>query len=564
MKKQELLEQELIERIDSRSKQLQEQIDTLQTVTTELATAAANANIVNLVDNTDWNWSTLAYTTPGTTPATAGDANNRAFNFYRIQRATALLVEDDAHSLKSSGHSLFAGETADTPIWDKTNGWAALGETGATPWDICCPLPNNFVTPGMRFRIQMLVRLGTPDAIPGLLRFFWLFHDNTNSAPAPQTIKGSAFTLDGATFGPLGATTRSYKLIVDVDSGNQVESTVKTITDTPTTLTAENGVALAWPQYPGFTRVSIYVTEGGASFLVTIIGNGANAFNDTGQRLGPVDAVPTVTGTQAQAYAEAVDFRPTTAWELWRFNIVIPQTYNFGLTTGKQWLRGGVIGLMGAARQLQIDRLGVSTGDGLWSPSIRDLAAASPPSTTQTSSQQGPPTGGGGDPGGDPGDGEGRCSTLDTPVDVCDEDGRNERKIQLGEVDQRAVERGLWLVSKTTKPNRVKNVKIGWSELILTIRTENGAGRRCSPSDLWLEASGPTRGTAARRLSEGTEVLTRKDGQIVPSMITTYDVSTSGEEVRLLELEDNGHGDDDHIYVAGDALCHNVKPLEFF
>src|SRR6185295_981623 len=213
MKRQELLEQELIERIDSKTNELRTQIDRLALQIPDPTQQLNNAAINNLVDNSDWNWSTLAYTTPGTTPATAGDSNNRAFNFYRMQRATALLVEDDAHSLKSSGHSGFAGETADTPIWDKTNGWAALGETGATPWDLVMPLPNNFVTPGMRFRIQMLVRLGTPTALPGALKFFWLFHDNTNSAPAPQTIKGSAFTLDGATFGPLGATTRSYKLI---------------------------------------------------------------------------------------------------------------------------------------------------------------------------------------------------------------------------------------------------------------------------------------------------------------------------------------------------------------
>lgn len=398
------MESELIIRSERGDMAVREYVDRqIRLAAAAAAETEQTAAINNLIDNGDFNWSTMAYATPGTTPATAGDSNHRAYNWYRMQRATALLVEDDANSLKGSAHSLFGGETADTPRWDRTNGWAELGETGATAWDICCPLPNNFVTPGMRFRLQMLVRLRTATALPGPLKFFWSLYDNTNSAPAPTIIKGSAFTLDGATFGPVGATTRAYKLIVDTDYGGQVESTVKTITNAPAVLTPSNGVALSWPRYPGFTKVSIYVTVGGASFLVGIIGNGANAFNDTGQVLGAVAAVPSVATTQAQAYAETSDFSPTAEWVLWRFSIIAPQTYNASLTTGKQWLRGGVIGAMGDPHQLQIDRIGLSTGDGLWALSSRDQAAASLPSTAQTSSTQGPPAGGGAPPS----DGEG-------------------------------------------------------------------------------------------------------------------------------------------------------------
>jgi hypothetical protein len=556
MKRQDIMEQELIIRTENTERVIEKRLDGLTVSEPLSATPTTNASIINLMDNTDWNWSTLAVTTPGTLPGTAGDDNNRAYNWYRIERATALLVEDDAHGLKSSGHSLFAGETADTPRWSKTDGWAELGHAAGTEWDIYSPLPNNFAIPSMRLWVQMLVRLRTATPLASPLRFWWAIYDNTNTAPAPRIIQGSAFTLDGAPFGAAGATTRDYKLIVDVDNGDQVESTVKTVNNTSAVLSSANGIALSWPRFPGFTNVTIYVTEGGITSIAGFIGNGTASFNDTGQRFGTVPAFPSVVGTAPRAYAEANPFVPTLDWALWKFRIFVPQTYNFGLTTGKQMLRGGVIGATGEGHQLQIDRLGVSQGDGLWANSAHDQQITSAHSTSQTGSTQGPPSGGG-----DPGDGEGRpaCSTLDTPIDVCNEDGSHPRKVELGTIDEDAVAAGTYLMNRHGFPTRVRRSRIAWSELILTIETANGAGRRCSPSDLWLTVDGPESGTAARRLNEGMEVLTRKNGSVQPSEIVRYSASTRGEEVCILETE--GTDDDERVYWAGDAAAHNAKLL---
>jgi hypothetical protein len=552
MKRQDRMEQELIIRTDSQGRAIRDELATIGLGVPEIAIPTNDPAINNLIDDGDFNWSDDAYTTTGILPGTAGDGNNRAYGWFRMQRATALLAEDDAHSLKGAAHSLFGGETADTPRWNKTEGWAELGETGATPWDICAPLPNNFVTPGMRFRLQMLVRLRTATTIPGALQMFWLLQDNT--AATPDVIKGSAFTLNGNTFGPLGATTRTYKLIVDTDYGGQVESTVKVVNNAPAVLTPANGVALSWPRYPGFTNVTVYVTVGGSSFIVGKIGNGANATNDVGQTLGSVGAVPTVTDTIARAYALDANFRPTTDWNLWTASLIAPQTYDFSQTTGKQWLRGGVIGLMGDPHQLQIDRVGLSTGHGVWTPSDHDKSAKSLPSTSQTSSTQGPPSSGGSEP---PDDGEGRiaCSTLETIVDVCDKDGGNVRQEQLGAIDEDRIASGVWLLGRYGKPNRVRRSRTAWSNSIITIKTANGAGRRCSPSDLWLIVSGPETGTSARRLCEGMEVWTRENGSVQPSEITLYSVSIRGEEVRILET------DGDRTYWAGNAGAHNAKIL---
>src|SRR5688572_30247178 len=111
MKKQHLMEQELIERTERGRTTLEQRLEALERNLPLADTLASTAAITNMVDNTDWNWSTLAYTTAGTTPGTAGDDNNRAYNWYRMQRATALLVENDASSLKGPAHSLFAAES---------------------------------------------------------------------------------------------------------------------------------------------------------------------------------------------------------------------------------------------------------------------------------------------------------------------------------------------------------------------------------------------------------------------------------------------------------------------
>lgn len=548
MRKQ-LLESQRLEVIARQGDEmLRGELDALGDRIPEIPPPSTSASISNLIDNSDFSWSDDAYRNPAITPATAGNPNNRAYNWFWSLRSTALLVANDAQSLKGPLHG--APDAAGIPKWNKINGWAELGDTsGATPWDIACQLPNNFVTPSMRFYIQMLVRLGSAAVLPGTVKFFWEFWDNTNTAPLPAVIKGAAFDVTANTFGPVGATTRDYQLIVQTDYGDQVASNVETVLDAPASLTPTNGVALSWPRYPGFTQVSIYVTVGGNSSLVGIVGDGSGAFNDVGQPLRPVDSIPSVAGTEPRAYAQTRVFVPSLGWAEYDFAIGVPATYDFSKTTGKQWLRGGIIGNMGANNQLQIDRIGISTGFGLWNISANDRNAASLPSTTQTGSDQGPPSGGGGPPGDN--DGGPRCSTLETSVQVCDKDGRGVRSIRLKHVRE-----GMYLKGLNGHPNKVTQIRPAWSDSILTIATANGARRRCSPSDRWLIENGDPAGTPARELCEGMRVVTRKNGSIQASEIMQYSVSVRPEEV--IQVSTNG----DHIYFAGDAAAHNVKPAE--
>lgn len=543
-------DQELIEQINKALKPLQDKINALSNAAT-LPASQQLAAIVQLIDNSDFSWSKAAYTTAGITPATAGDDNQQAYNWFRQTTATTTLVFDHAHALKATGDSLFAaneGANADIPRWNRVDGWSQTGSVGAN-WDISYPLSTNFVTPSMRFYFQCIARLRTLTSFTPV-QIFAGFWDNTVSVPdnLPDWIRGSAFTLNAATFGPLGATTIAYKLIVTTDAGDTIESATATVTNAPASLSATNGVALTWPRYPGFTTVSIYKTVAGVSYLVFIEGNGANAFNDVGQTQRVVSAVPSGV-TTARAYAQSRIFSPTADWQQFDLNIPVPQTYNFSKTTANQCLRFGLTGATGDGHQVEIDRIGISVDWGLWSPTDHDKNAPSPASTTQTSSSQGPPSGGGDPP--DSGGGGPRCSTLDTLVTVCDEDGEAEREIPLGDVTVNC------FVPGRSRVNRVQGVRVGWTDTIIDVTTENGAHRRCSPSDRWIRNDlDLVRGTAIRQLGEGETVLTRINKNVLPSKIARYSLSTTGEEVAILRLEG------DHIYFAGGAACHNEKPLE--
>ena len=99
-----------------------------------------SANISNLIDDSDFSWSTDAYTTPGVSPGDPGDPNNSAYNWYWLRSADTLLVADDAHSVKGPLHS--TPDSAGHPKWNKINGWAEIGQASGNAYDIACPLAD--------------------------------------------------------------------------------------------------------------------------------------------------------------------------------------------------------------------------------------------------------------------------------------------------------------------------------------------------------------------------------------------------------------------------------------
>lgn len=556
---------ELLQRIDTLEQRLNDRIDVIQQALDAQAIAAQAAAppvpaIVNLIDNSDYNWSLDAYTTPGTTPASAGDGNYEAYNWYRQDRTLDLLVEDAASSLKSSGESTFAaneGADDDIPRWDRENGWAEIGSAGATNWDIACPLSSNIASPSQRFYFQVLASLRTGTAWPDGIRLFAELYDNTDSADGKRVLTGAAFDLTGAPYGTTGASTDQYKIIAITDYGAEIESIVLTITTANATLTAVHGNALSWASIQGVVRFDIYRKRSGTTYLIFQILDGATSYNDDGQTLKTVADFPAPGDTKGIARAVSPIFAPTATWRVFDLSIIVPPGYDQSKTTGKQWLRYGLDGATTDARQLLCDRIGLSHGWGTWTISSRDENVSvnmlgNIPTTGQTSSSQGPPSPAGGGP---PDDGSGgeRCATLDTMITVCDRDARHQQTLPAARV-----EAGMYLLGPTGRANRVIRALPGWADLIVNIKTENGAGRRCSPSDRWVTGIGDLgTGTPARRLCEGMPVLTRdpKKKTLSASPIVRYDYEL-GCETRIFEIAN------DHIYIAGDALAHNAKIVE--
>lgn len=559
----------LKQRIDTLDRLVNERIDVIQAALDAQAIAAASATppvpaIVNLIDNSDYNWSLDAYTVPGTTPASAGDGNYEAYNWYRQDQALALLVEDAAHSLKATGESTFAaneGADTDIPRWNRDNGWAEVGSVGATNWDIACPLSSNFATPSQRFYFQILASLRTGTAWPDGIRLFAELYDNTDSADGKRVLTGTAFGLGGAPFGTVGVTTDQYKIIAITDYGAEIESAVLTIATSNATLTAVHGNALSWVSTQGVVRYDIYRKRAGTTYLIFQILDGATSYNDDGQTLKTVAAFPVPGTTKGTARAVSPIFAPTAAWRVFDLSIIVPPGYDQSKTTGKQWLRYGLDGPTTDARQLLCDRAGLSHGWGTWTVSSRDENTGTSmlgniPTSGQVSSSQGPPSPGGGGP---PDDGSGgeRCSTPETPITICDRDARREQTLPAGVVRDRVAKgETIYFTGPTGRANRVIRALPGWSDLIVNIQTANGAGRRCSPSDRWITGMGDLgTGTPARRLCEGMPVLTRRKKRLCASPIVSY-IYEPGSETVIFEIAN------DHIYSAGNALTHNAKVVD--
>lgn len=559
----------LKQRIDTLERQLNDRIDVIQNSLDAQAiqiqaAAPLPPGIVNLIDDTDFSWSLNAATIPNTTPSSAGDGNYEAWKWYRQDKTLDLLVEDAAHSLKSSGESTFAaneGANTDIPRWDRTNGWAEIGSVGATNYDMAAPLVGNLITASQRIFFQVLASLRTSTVWPDGVGMFAGIYDNTNSADGKKFLTGTAFSLTGSPYGTAGSTTDQYKLIAVTDYGAEIESAVLTITTSNATLTAAHGNALSWATIQGVVRYDVYRKRAGTTYLIFQVLDGATSYNDDGQTLKTVSDFPVPGTTKGTARAVTPVFLPTSSWRVFDLSILVPPGYDYSKTTDRQWLRFGLEGATTDPRQLLVDRIGLSHAWGSWTYSSTDqgltqATLGNSPTIGPTSSSQGPSTPAGGGP---PDDGSGgeRCSTLETPITICDRDARHEQTLPAGIVRDR-FERGdqLFMVGSTGRANRVIRALPGWSDLIVNIKTENGAGRRCSPSDRWVTGMNDLgKGTPARQLCEGMPVLTRKKKRLCASPIVSYSYEPA-EETVIFEIAN------DHIYMAGDALAHNAKIAE--
>lgn len=457
------------------------------------------------------------------------------------------LAETAAQAVKGDLHSLFPTETANAeiPRWDKTNGWLEFGTATGDYFDIAAPLPINLVRAGLRFYFRCIISLrsGATTNLP--VRMSVGIFDAT--AGQTRFLESTNFKLTVAAVGTSGATTYKYRVIADLDNGRTIESDEITIATGNAILSAANYNRLTWTNASGVLNFRIYRETGGVVKRVFTIRNGAHDYNDYGTDEGETPAsIPRASERRPIAYALSPAFNPTSAgvWQNVLIPLDIPSTYDASATTGKQWVRVALEGLSGSARMVLIDRVSLSTSNGGWQRSARDLNKIlnQNPSSLPTSSTQG-------------NTGIGNCFTLDTPIIVCERDGAQMRKISIGDA-----EKGMYVFSGGTRINRIKDTKDGVSSAIIHCVMSNGTEFSCSPSERFITSRADRKGTRIDELTYGDEILCWSEGRTARETIETYVTDPTPVKVRTLSLLGGKTFVAGTSAVLGGVIAHNSKP----
>jgi hypothetical protein len=534
-----VLEQRLQFEIDNLREETEKRLEVLEAPVFEVTDFGSSPNYI---PNSHPEWSTLAYGTAGTTPGTAGDTNHEAYN-WKYQTAATTDLSTSAAPLLGSGHSGYGALNADAPVWDRTNANFLLGSS-TTNYDVCCPLPTDFVFPGNRYFIYFEASLAAADTDINDTQFYCGFWDDT--AGQEKWIEGSDFTPTASVYGVAGARTLEYKVHALTDSGNEMLSTAITVTTAPATLTANNHVRLNFSGQPGFIQYIIYRKDGSNYYRVGDIRNSIDLqffdIQETGSSVVPVSGYPTVTGNRPQAYAETTSFEPGASGVFvpHTMSIQVPVAYNRSLTGNlQQYFRFGLSSLVAAAgsrREVVIRRISVSEGYGGWTRSPRDMQAASGPSGAATSSPvpgnptTTPPGGGTGGP---------VCLVPETIVRTLKGDK------ELGDVTTK----DLMVCGATALP--VKRIKRGIVQFVWEIELECGRKVRCSDSHRWIRSLADRNGRSTHLLKMGDSLLT---DEFKESRIVRKEMIVGQQEVIRLHIPSP------HLFIANGIVSHNEKP----
>lgn len=521
------------------------------------------AEIVNLLNNSSYEWSKAAYTTlltnpPTVTPATAGDDNRQAFNWFRQLKTVTALDQTGARALKAVGESTFATNeetNLDIPRWDRTNGHAQIG--GVTEqYDLTYKLPNAIVFPGLVIRLQFEAMLRTADAMPAGLQFYANFFDTTPGQM--KIIEGGTFNITGAIFGADGNTSVSYLVIAQTDSGETAVSNTLVFNTAPAVFTQNNHPRISFRGAPGFIIFDIYRLRGGVyTYQYRIQNSIEGTYYDVGA--DPIRVVPNFpasTATAPQASARTRTFTPgavgTGGFIRHSLTIAVPTTYNTTLTApGNQWLRFGLTAPTSVARQIVIRRVGLSLGDGNWSRSAEDSrdGAHSPVSISPLASSSGGSGGGVGNP---PPNGSGNCVTLDTLCDVADERGEYYR-LSLREIAAKCRTETLYCNTNSAIFGKILEVRIAYASRLFRIETTAGFAPRCTFDHPFITSRFDLHGTPASRLKVGSRLQYLGN----PVEIIGITEEFGDFEVGIPILEGS------HICRLGGYDSHNVKQ-QFF
>jgi hypothetical protein len=552
------------EEIDNQVLRMQRQLAALQKQVKQQASASAAAStrsasslgaVNNFLRNGDLGWSKDNYENA---VLAGGDTNKECEAFYTHAAGTTLLVEDSAHELSATGHTINNPAGAADPAWDKVNGWLQLGSDKS----VDCPLLRKMAQASKLMYVGFIARKASSGiVIPAGLQLGLGLHDNT--AGQRKYLEATQFQLTGTVVGVPGATTsRDYKVVATTDWGETYESNVVTVAGAPSDASYISNsvyVRLDWTSVTGVIQYDIYRKTGATYVLAGQIFNGFPGFLEQNNYLKSVAGYPAASSTNARAYVQIDIDDLTTDWQAYDTTIPVPATYDLSVTTDKQWLRFTLSQALaaGSERGVEMDKIWLSWNYGNFASSADDTNAQHDTDVTATSgSQGGAGTGGGGDPP-DPGFGGLRCVWEEALVQVFDANGL------IVEKPAREVTLSDFIVSfddvGRPVPETIEEILYGFSSRLYTITAENGAQLPCSPSHPLVDSPTDKTGRPAALLCKGDKLLTFRpgDSHAQPSTVTAWEYIDGLFRVRIFRLRNR------HLFVAGNLVSHNIKNDDF-
>ena len=248
------------------------------------------------------------------------------------------------NELKTTAHSTYNARYSD---WDSTTGEARM--TGTMSVDQI--LPANFIdaTVGLARISLIAARRNSYIEIPEECLMAAGIWDNTSGQ---RKFLSGSIAFNAERIGAPGATERRFRVLLSSDRGYELLSDEIIITDALADggLNATNNISMSWGQQSGQLQVDIYehYDPGGANeYRLIAEVSSATSFIYQGGYLRTVSGYPTPTGTVRDAtfFTQTADMADlavdgvAAAWDTVNFPISVPDNYNKGLTTNRQWLR---------------------------------------------------------------------------------------------------------------------------------------------------------------------------------------------------------------------------------
>ncbi len=279
-------------------------------------------------------------------PSTTGTNGSDPFGIEPLLLATyttATVGSEDNQELKTIAHTTYFPQFS---RWDSANGWGEL--TGTTTIDQ--PLPMNFIdaTVGLA-RVSLIAAkanqyIEIPDAA---LMAMGIFDNTSEQRKFLEGSIGLAASFNGTP--TPGGDERQFRVLLTSDRGYQLLSETVTVYNTPTTLDSTHNITLSWAQQAGQLQVDIYeyyVPSTEYRLIAQVSAATSFIYQGTVLSIQP-NGYPSSTGdirnatyfTQTLDMADLATNGVSPFWDTVGAPIEVPDNYNKGVTTDRQWLR---------------------------------------------------------------------------------------------------------------------------------------------------------------------------------------------------------------------------------